>query len=139
METITWGLQRIGINDNFFELGGHSLLATQLVSRMKKEGIIIPLKIIFELPTIKDITKFIVNNDDNNNYYPNIKNNVKINDSGDAAIILILIMLIVFIIIIVIILTLIFLMIVIKKKKKKKNIYINVKTKNKFTITNFSC
>src|SRR5690606_9498519 len=53
------GLERIGINDNFFELGGHSLLATQVVSRMKLEGLEIPLRIIFESPTIESIATFI--------------------------------------------------------------------------------
>jgi hypothetical protein len=43
-------------------LGGHSLLATQLISRirtnLKSE---VPLKIIFEYPLLKDLTKAIEN------------------------------------------------------------------------------
>ncbi|HEX2272090.1 MAG TPA: amino acid adenylation domain-containing protein [Pyrinomonadaceae bacterium] len=47
------GIERIGVTENFFELGGHSLLATQVVSRVRKEfGIDVPVRILFESPTI---------------------------------------------------------------------------------------
>ncbi|MBD2410524.1 non-ribosomal peptide synthetase [Nostoc calcicola FACHB-389] len=52
------GLQQIGINDNFFELGGHSLLATQVISRINKNlDIELPIRRIFELPTIAKLAK----------------------------------------------------------------------------------
>ncbi len=38
---------------SFFELGGHSLLATQIIARLyTQSGIRVPLKILFELPTL---------------------------------------------------------------------------------------
>ena len=45
---------KISIKDNFFEVGGHSLLATQITSRLKSSfGFDIPLRYIFEFPTIE--------------------------------------------------------------------------------------
>jgi acyl carrier protein len=49
------GVQRVGVHDNFFDIGGHSLRATQLVSRIGREfGIEIPLRAVFERPTIAE-------------------------------------------------------------------------------------
>ena len=72
------GLQQVGIYDNFFELGGHSLLATQLVSRIKRqEGIEIPLKFIFESPTIADIGQFFVKSNNKKKKQLSTKKNIK--------------------------------------------------------------
>jgi len=50
----------IGAEQNFFEIGGHSLLATRLVSRIRdKYKIEIGLKIVFEKPTIKNLSAYI--------------------------------------------------------------------------------
>jgi phthiocerol/phenolphthiocerol synthesis type-I polyketide synthase E len=47
------GISPIGIHDDFFAMGGHSLLATQIISRCRDGfGLELPLKAIFEAPTI---------------------------------------------------------------------------------------
>ncbi len=54
------GVGKIGINDNFFELGGHSLKATSLAGKIHKVlNVEVPLKEIFNNPTIKGISEYI--------------------------------------------------------------------------------
>ncbi|MDE1376660.1 condensation domain-containing protein, partial [Bacillus licheniformis] len=54
------GIENIGISHNFFELGGHSLKAAALTAKLHKEmKIEVPLRQLFETPTIKDIGDFI--------------------------------------------------------------------------------
>lgn len=46
----------VSMTDNFFELGGHSLLAVKLVALIKsRTGQDLPLAILFESPTLKDL------------------------------------------------------------------------------------
>ncbi|MGX5439997.1 non-ribosomal peptide synthase/polyketide synthase [Bacillus thuringiensis] len=54
------GVEKVGINQHFFEIGGHSLKATTMVSKINKEFMVeIPLRQIFQTPTIKGIGEFI--------------------------------------------------------------------------------
>jgi surfactin family lipopeptide synthetase A len=54
------GIETVGIQDNFFEQGGHSLLATQLISRLRQSfEAEIPIKAIFELPTVAQLNQKI--------------------------------------------------------------------------------
>ncbi|NWC00353.1 amino acid adenylation domain-containing protein [Pseudomonas gingeri] len=58
------GLDRVGIEDNFFELGGHSLLATQLIGLVGKiSGKDLPLRKVFELPTIAAMAEWLQTQD----------------------------------------------------------------------------
>ena len=56
----TLGLPKVSLHDNFFELGGHSLLATQVMVRVRKTlGIELPLRALFENPTVEKFATHI--------------------------------------------------------------------------------
>lgn len=48
-------LRQVGLHENFFDLGGHSLLATRLITQLRQVfNIDIPLRCIFEAPTVAE-------------------------------------------------------------------------------------
>jgi len=54
------GVEKVGVFDNFFDLGGHSLLATKFVTRVQQElKIDVPLKLLFEKPTVAELASAI--------------------------------------------------------------------------------
>ncbi|KAF9950728.1 hypothetical protein BGZ72_007664, partial [Mortierella alpina] len=45
-------VDRIGRQDNFFMLGGHSLLAVQMIERLRRVGLVISVRDLFETPVL---------------------------------------------------------------------------------------
>jgi amino acid adenylation domain-containing protein len=51
------GTKDIGVNDNFFLLGGNSFLGIQVIARVREKfGVEVPLRTLFEAPTIADLS-----------------------------------------------------------------------------------
>ncbi|HEV2734083.1 MAG TPA: non-ribosomal peptide synthetase, partial [Longimicrobiaceae bacterium] len=53
------GRERVGIQDNFFDLGGHSLLATQVSTRLKSSKIAVPVRMLFQHPTVEELARAV--------------------------------------------------------------------------------
>ncbi|HWH79583.1 MAG TPA: phosphopantetheine-binding protein [Candidatus Binatus sp.] len=59
-------VKQVGISDNFFDLGGHSLAATRVVARVIQHfQLNIPLRLLFESPTIAAMATLIEANQEN--------------------------------------------------------------------------
>ena len=54
------GLKKIGAQDNFFNLGGDSLLAIRMAHDLhKKFGLLIPIEVVFQSPSVSKLSEYI--------------------------------------------------------------------------------
>lgn len=49
------GVERVGRHDHFFELGGYSLLAVRLIEQLRRRGLSIEIRTLFDTPILADI------------------------------------------------------------------------------------
>lgn len=55
-------IDNVSTTSNFFEIGGYSLTATQVINKInQRKNLSVPIRIIFEKPTIKELAKSIEN------------------------------------------------------------------------------
>jgi acyl carrier protein len=53
-------MRPIGVNDNFFDLGGHSLAGARIIGEIHRQrGIELPLRVLFESPTVAQLSAVI--------------------------------------------------------------------------------
>jgi amino acid adenylation domain-containing protein/FkbM family methyltransferase len=58
--TETLGVEKVSVHDDFFVLGGHSLLATAFIAKLNLAfGIELPLRTLFEHPTIETLARVV--------------------------------------------------------------------------------
>lgn len=54
------GTEMVGVTENFFHAGGHSLMATKLMARIDKAfNKTLPLSLLFQAPTVRDLAAII--------------------------------------------------------------------------------
>jgi amino acid adenylation domain-containing protein len=53
------GVDRVGVTDDFFALGGHSLLATQMITRIRRLHGEVPLRALFNAPTVSGLAEAV--------------------------------------------------------------------------------
>lgn len=53
------GIPEIGLGDNFFNLGGDSILSIQLVSRMRRAGLVITSRDVFQQQTVEALAEVV--------------------------------------------------------------------------------
>ncbi|WDE09241.1 non-ribosomal peptide synthetase [Thalassomonas viridans] len=53
------GLEQVGIEDNFFRIGGDSIISIQLVSRLRRAGLTVQVRDIFDAPTIAGLCRLL--------------------------------------------------------------------------------
>jgi acyl carrier protein len=61
---LIWGdvlkKERVGVTENFIALGGHSLLAIRVLGKLsRKFGVRLPLRSLFDAPTIADLSELV--------------------------------------------------------------------------------
>lgn len=54
------GVEPVGRHDGFFELGGHSLLVVQLMEKLRREGMRLEVRAIYEAPTLAAVAHALI-------------------------------------------------------------------------------